>query len=286
MERREPARKMLWARASPKLTLAPLESTKARFSGCRRQVSTNVSGIALSTACLIPAAFAQKNEPNPYLKPNNSWISINGTVTSTTPDTFQLDYGEGLVTVEMDDWDFDADAYKLLPGDQVTVYGLVDDDLYETTSIEASSVYVKGLNTFFYASSADEEDLPATATVAVVDYDVELRGTVESIDGREFTIDSGDREMTVDTIGMVYNPLDDEGFQKIEVGDRVSVTGDIDLNLWEERELAAETIVTLKDASKAKKGKKGKEAKNKKGKDAKKKKSNDQKKKKKEKKSY
>jgi uncharacterized protein YdeI (BOF family) len=204
--------------------------------------------ILLTTALcagLLPA-FA---EENPYTKKDGSWISISGTVTTVGPDAFNLDYGEGLVTVEMDDWDLDADGYKLLEGDDVTVYGRVDDDFLETTSIEAGSVYVKGLNTFFYANSADEETLPAAATVTVVDYDLKLTGEVASVDGREFTIDTGPREMRVDTIMMSYNPMDDEGFQKIEVGDRVSVTGDIDVDTWEKRELMAETIVTLEDSS-------------------------------------
>lgn len=188
-------------------------------------------------------------DENPYTKKDGSWISINGTVTTVGPDAFSLDYGEGFVTVEMDDWDMDADGYKLIPNDKVTVYGRVDDDLFETTSIEASSVYVKNLNTYFYASAADEEILPAAATVAVIDYDVQLTGKVTKVDGREFTIDTGDRSMRVDTIMMSYNPMDDEGYQKIEVGDKVSVTGDIDVNTWDKRELTAETIVTLKDSS-------------------------------------
>lgn len=199
--------------------------------------------------CSAPVLVTAQDKPNPYAKKDGSWISINGTVTTVGPDAFNLDYGEGIVIVEMDDWDLDNDGYKLLADDKVTVYGRVDDDLYETTSIEASSVYVKNLNTYFYASAADEETLPAIATVPVVDYDLQLTGEVTKVEGREFTIDTGTRQMSVDTIEMSYNPLDDEGFQKIEVGDRVSVTGDIDNKTWDERELSAETIITLQDSS-------------------------------------
>jgi len=207
---------------------------------------------SILTAALIAlglATPADADEPNPYAKKDGSWISLNGMVTSVAPDAFRLDYGEGLVTVEMDDWDLDADGYKLIEGDEVTVYGAVDDDLFETTSIEASSVYVKDLNTYFYASAADEETLPAVATATAVDYDLQLTGEVTSVTGREFTIDSGLREMTVDTVGLGYNPLDDEGYQKVEVGDRVSVTGDMDYDWWEGRELMAETVITLSDES-------------------------------------
>ncbi|MDZ7782331.1 MAG: hypothetical protein U5K56_05075 [Halioglobus sp.] len=70
----------------------------------------------------------------------------------------ELDYGQGNITVEMDDSDRDADGYKLIEGDRITVSGVVDDDFYESTKIEAASVYVEELGTHFYASSIDEED--------------------------------------------------------------------------------------------------------------------------------
>lgn len=46
-------------------------------------------------------------------------------------------YGNGSITVEMDDGDRDADAYSLDEGDNVTVYGMIDDDLFESATIEA-----------------------------------------------------------------------------------------------------------------------------------------------------
>ncbi|MDX1680078.1 MAG: hypothetical protein R3242_05030, partial [Akkermansiaceae bacterium] len=121
----------------------------------------------LATAATIGLMPFVQAEVDPYDKPDRSWLSISGEVTSVTPDTFLLDYGDGAITVEMDDFDNDADAYKLVVGDEVTVYGRVDDDLFETTSIEASSVWVSGINTYFYANSADEEDLPAEVTLSV-----------------------------------------------------------------------------------------------------------------------
>lgn len=188
---------------------------------------------------------------DPYAKPDDSWISLSGEVTAVTADAFGLDYGDGLVTVEMDDWDADADGFKLVDGDKVTVYGYVDDDLYETTTIEASSVFVENLGTYFYASGADEEDAHLTYSVAtpIVVGAFDLTGTVSSVNGREFTIDTGTAEMTVDTETMSYNPMDDEGFQKIEKGDRVTVYGDIDVDLFEKTEIDATSVLTLEDAS-------------------------------------
>ena len=44
---------------------------------------------------------------------------------------------------------------------------------------------------------------------------------------------------------MPYDPLDEDGYQQIEVGDRVSVTGRVDEDLFEGRELVADSVVTL-----------------------------------------
>jgi uncharacterized protein YdeI (BOF family) len=186
---------------------------------------------------------------NPYTKADDTWISISGTVDSVEPDSFLLDYGDGMITVEMDDGDRDADGYKLVKGDKVTVNGRIDDDFFETTTIEAASVYVENLGTYFYASSLDDEDVflrywsPIVAPILVSR--TVVQGTVTDVDDEEFTLHNGARAIRVEVEQMPYNPLDDKGYQKIEVGDRVSVTGDIDHDLFEGRELVADSIVTL-----------------------------------------
>jgi uncharacterized protein YdeI (BOF family) len=204
--------------------------------------------IMLALALGMALAFSVTAQ-NPYLKPDNTWISISGTVDGVpTPDTFELDYGEWTITVEMDDWDNDADAYKLVAGDKVTVYGWIDDDMFETRTIEASSVYVENLDTYFYASGVDEEGYVYTGvTVPVVVNTVGLQGTVSEVNGREFVLNTGLRSITVDTIDMAYDPMDDTGFQKIEKGDVVSVTGVMKTDIFDDRELHASSIVTLLD---------------------------------------
>lgn len=74
-----------------------------------------------------------------------------------------------------------------------------------------------------------------------------VRGTVTGVDGREFTIDTGPRKLTVDTSTMVYNPLDKKGYQTVDKGDYVSVSGHMEDDFWEGRELMADTVVTLYD---------------------------------------
>ncbi len=183
---------------------------------------------------------------NPYTKPDDSWISISGTVDSVSPDSFILNYGDGVIKVEMDDGDRDADAYKLVAGDKVTVNGMIDDDFYETTKIEASSVYVENLGTTFFASAIDEEDYLVTTTPIVVP-SVTLQGTVTAVKDDEFTVDTGLQSTIVDVEEMAYNPLDMEGYQRIEVGDYVRVIGTMEDDFFEARKLKADAIVELID---------------------------------------
>ncbi|MEE4299059.1 MAG: hypothetical protein V2J24_06425 [Pseudomonadales bacterium] len=56
-------------------------------------------------------------------------------------------------------------------------------------------------------------------------------------------------ELTVDTRPMLYDPLDGNGYQRVEKGDRVSVIGDIDFDLIEGRELEATAVLTIVDES-------------------------------------
>lgn len=203
---------------------------------------------ALSLLLVVPTQAQDADTtqtPNPYLQEDDTWISISGTVGTVSPQSFTLDYGDGIVMVEMDDWDADADAYKVASGDKVTVFGEIDDDFFEATTIEASSVYVEDLGTYFYASAADEEDTFVTVVTPIAVGGTVVQGTVTNVGDGEFVLNTGLRQLTVEVDEMLYNPLDDEGYQRIKVGDRVSVSGTMDNDLFEGRELVAETIVTL-----------------------------------------
>ena len=207
------------------------------------------TALSIAIGCLVATGLAAEY---PRLEPDDSWISLSGTVTSSTANSFMLDYGNGLITVEMDDWDWFAEEGAVLPGDSVTVYGEVDDELFDKTTIDADSVYVEDLGTYFYASPGDDEaptDVDLTPTATADAGDMVLTGTVTSIEGREFTINSGALEITVDTIFMPYDPTDDEGYQQISEGDRVTVSGEVEAGTFDDRELVADTVITLYDDS-------------------------------------
>ncbi|MDA3962333.1 MAG: NirD/YgiW/YdeI family stress tolerance protein [Planctomycetota bacterium] len=209
--------------------------------------------LAIACGTLLVGTALAKEPTDPKEQPDESWICLSGTVRSASADSFILEYKGGTITVEMDDNDPFAEGTLLNEGNEVTVFGRVDDDLFQTTTIEASAVYVEDLNTFFYASSEDEEDTANWSPAqSVTPGETMLRGTVSSTDPdtHRFTIDTGTRRMIVETDGIGYNPYDAIGYQKIEVGDRVSVNGAYDHELFDGRILEADSVVTLHDVSK------------------------------------
>lgn len=180
---------------------------------------------------------------NPYTAVNNTWLTLNGTVTSAGPSGFELNYGKGSVRVEMDGWQWYHADYPIIDGSRVRVHGKIDDDRWEITSIEADSVYVKDLNTYFYANEMDEEDIDVQAEDS--DKVFILRGTIKQIKGREFLLNTGAKEVKVDTLELSYNPLDNEGYQKLKPGDYVQVSGEIDADFFEKAEIMADSVTTL-----------------------------------------
>ena len=206
-----------------------------------------LAGTALSAVAAAPAAA----QPEEIMKPDGSWTAISGTVVASGLDDFTVSTGDGVVTVEMDDFDFDADAAPIDAGDEVTVYGRVDADFYEARTIEAGTVYEADTGTFHYASAADEDRalyaLPAATWSADT---ITLTGEVTNVDGREFTLNHlTGYAVEVDTASMAVDPTDDQGMVQVDEGDTVSVTGGLDDALFDNTELSAQSVVELNDAS-------------------------------------
>jgi len=208
--------------------------------------NTSAAFAAMFSLVLVPLTAVSAAEHSPYTMSDEAWITLSGTVTAVDRDSFVLDFGDGTIIVEMDDGDRDADAYKLLSGDKVTVTGQIDDDFLETTKIEASSVYVDSIGTTFFSSSVDEETsdrLVAEIVVPVTAAHATIHGVVTDVDTSEFTVDAGASDVRVDVSEMAFNPLDDEGYLKIAEGDRVKVSGEVDKELFERYEIDADYIV-------------------------------------------
>lgn len=185
-------------------------------------------------------------------KVDGEYVTVSGKVTETNPHSFVMKTKNNKVLVEVDDYtSWTADGFKVIVGDQVVVNGKVDKDFLEKKSIEAGSVYVKNIDTYFFSNSADEETstyiTPAYSYIGTLPEGavVDLQGTVTNVDNREFTVDTGFRKVRVDTDEMAYNPLDNIGFSKIKVGDRVRISGDVEDNLFESKKVDAKYVNKL-----------------------------------------
>ena len=207
-----------------------------------KSVMTSASILA---ACALSAPAQAQGPAAAY---DGEWLTVRGTVVSSDPDSFLLDYGAKTIPVEMDDYDW-YNENVVLPGDRVTVAGRLDRDFLENRKIEASSVYVDKLHTTFFASAADEEAtiLPwAHIWSGAGGGSVSLTGEVRSIDGEEMIVDAGLLEYKVDVGPLDYDPFDAAGVQHIAVGDRVSVFGEMDdADLFDRREIAAVSVTEL-----------------------------------------
>ena len=62
-------------------------------------------------------------------------------------------------------------------------------------------------------------------------------------------LDTGLRSVTVDASNLPTNPLDDEGYQRIQVGDRVRVFGSMDYDFFTGRTFNADLVTTVKSGS-------------------------------------
>lgn len=202
----------------------------------------------LALALLTSTASADRN---PMSMSDGAWLAISGKALSPTADSFVLDYGDGLITVEVDDWNSYDEAHPLMDGDDVTVYGRIDNALFEARTIEAGSIYVEELNTHLSASAVDEEgDATWVDVDPVMPVKTHINGIVERIDHKRdrFTIDTGAVDVKVDTDMLGYDPLDNKGFQQIDIGDRVSVYGELDHGFFQGNVISADSVVTLRDS--------------------------------------
>ncbi len=182
---------------------------------------------------------------------DGEFATISGKVTKVGPDAFYLMSKGKRMLVEMDDYDWDADGYKLKVGDSVVVNGKVDKDFMEKRKLEAGSVYVKNINAYFYANSDDEEGAPfLNASYYTMDTipentSLDIQGRVVAISGRELVVDTGLKKIKVDTGNLIYNPLDDKGFTQIDLNDRVRISGIVDDSFFSGKSLSANFVAEL-----------------------------------------
>lgn len=170
-------------------------------------------------------------------------ITLSGTVIEARDDEFDLRVGTETVTVDIEDEIRDGSAYHLLEGDRVTVTGRVEDHFFQDKELEANGLYIDKIGTTFIVDEDYADDYGMVAGRMMDDY-VEIAGTVTMIgdDHDEFRIHGDVGDFTVEVDELAENPLDDEGYMKIRVGDAVRVVGEIDDDWIEGREIVASSV--------------------------------------------
>lgn len=215
--------------------------------------------LATAALALIAAPAYAQQQPLDAVE-DDTPITLSGTVATVEEGEFTMNYGDGTVTVKMENWDWFGRADSpLTVGDEVVVTGEIDDDLFSGSEINAETVYLVTDNAYYYTEEADSVPAyqfysyrttePATppggATGATAAAEptppqswVSAVGTVQSIQGDEFTLDAGRYNLVVDAERMM-------GMPEVAVGEKVYVAGLLNQNFFSNREITADRVVTL-----------------------------------------
>lgn len=227
----------------------------------RRAVTPRASAASLWVTALAAVSMLQTYDSaaqdvdvaaKPFQYPDDTFITLNGTVASVRPDAFVLDFGGGEIVVEMDEGGPDLGERGLIEGDAVSVYGIIDDDFFASRTIDAGGVFVDRLNRTFYASTIDESDARQRSFLQLSrshdPFETVVQGRVVELDTQEsLTLATG-----AGTLEVMLGPgalVEDDDFtdRRIEVGDRVSVTGRIEDGFFDEREMVADAVQVLEN---------------------------------------
>ena len=226
------------------------------------------SAVTLSTSVLAD----QKKDADLSSYSDGDPIVLSGTIQSVEEDEITLNYGGKKLEVEFTEWPWEGrDMASLFSkGQKVTVSGQVDKDWLSSNEVEANNIYLDDQYVYYYwidsapaysvsidqnsgngssVSNAGNEGNEESVSEMEDGAFFSASGEITSIDDREFTLNSGEDKFTVDTMDLDYNPMDGTGLQQLSIGDRVYVIGNVDDEFFSGKELSADAIVTLKDAS-------------------------------------
>lgn len=218
--------------------------------------------IAGLTALIIPLAQADpvkvKEEPkttvvdpgespkevSPWDKDDGQWITIAGKVTEAGVNTFKLDYGEGAIIIEIDDYDRELEGFNIKNDDKVIVTGRIDADKDQKRSIEAASVYVSNIKKSFFASADDEEEVITKLRQASANgTGLALTGAIVFTAEKLMTIDNGVQIFDVSTELLPEDAFDKEGELQLKVGDKVTAYGTITDGFVDARKFVATKVI-------------------------------------------
>lgn len=215
------------------------------------RMCTPMLGACCALALVAAPALAADGvaRPQPPLQsqsaPQGDWISLTGTIASISGDRLALAAGDGEIEVTLSGLGA-ADTTMLRPGDRVGVTGRMDGSVFTDRRIAADSLYVARLNRLLgnpppgSAAAQPRQGFAPDRPRGEEDW-VIVTGRVVAMDGDDLTIESGGQRIAVDA--------DDEGpadVRGVKVGDRVSVTGELERSgVHSRREIDARSVIVL-----------------------------------------
>ncbi len=198
-----------------------------------------------STTCFCVAAADEGAASKQRIRVHDgSWITLGGMIVETDADTFRLKHGKHTLLVEFDDFDLKPKASDLPVGRFVIVRGRVDKDLFHSARIEAATVFDPSANKTYTASPVDEEDVRNFRAVDPRHF--VLEGTVTKVHGNYLTLDTSNRQLRIDTSQTKRPASVRRGTHKFKVGDKVTVRGTANYDMFEKREVLADWVRKLK----------------------------------------
>lgn len=210
-------------------------------------LTTILSGFLLSTSAGV--ALAADNAPLANYE-NDSNITLVGTVRNISGNEFQLQTGDQMIGVDVGTWDLTNDVNLknyLQNGQKVVVNGNVDKNWFTDDEVEANNLYFQDQYDYYYVTDANPaysiefNDSPNMKDGSFIS----LRGTVQSVDGEEFTISSKNQTMTIDTADMGTRAQGQA--LNLEQGDRVFVYGEIDDGFFDNQEISADSVIKVNE---------------------------------------
>lgn len=223
--------------------------------------------LVASTA--IPAvAYAQMQDQTPTIDnetieltttiedlADQSPIVLTGLVGDIRDDEFNLYYGADTdIIVELDRFNWSDDATDFISqGENVTVHGFIDDDLFEGREIEAYDLYIHERSTYYQTTQTTQAPLPDNIFGSEIDLEdgayISVTGTVSDISAAKFDITTANGyEFMVDSKDLVPPLRGPDGTSFIAPGDRVNVRGNYDMRYHENKTIYADRVTKLIDS--------------------------------------
>lgn len=227
-------------------------STTERTTTTKQTVQGTTNNITGVTAAKTAGADAITLQ-------NDAFITLSGTVKEVTDeDAFQLQYAEGTIKVDTNDaWPdlFQENATSLLrTGDNVTVTGKVDNNLFTANEVEAYQLTVNGPNynrVYTNNEFGPDNDSSYVASYGAYgagledDQKVRLSGEVSRlVDNESFMLRYGTGEITVNAADVKFSDA-----ARLAVGDEIVVFGEVDKGLFSKKTLDANRIILSREYS-------------------------------------